>query len=94
MQTAFARAGVPAGRVGSILTPFFAPRAPENYAQAAACDTRAFARYFNAMLQAGIYVAPSQFEAMFLSAAHTPEHLSATERAIAHAVSAARAAEK
>ena len=45
------------------------------------------------MLQAGIYVAPSQFEAMFLSAVHTPEHLSATERAIAHAVSAARAAE-
>ena len=94
LQTAFARAGVPAGRVGSILTPFFAPRAPENYAQATSCDTRAFARYFNAMLQAGIYVAPSQFEAMFLSAAHTPEHLSATERAIAHAVSAARAAEK
>ena len=94
LQAAFARAGVPAGRVGSILTPFFAPRAPENYAQATSCDTRAFARYFNAMLQAGIYVAPSQFEAMFLSAAHTPEHLSATERAIAHAVSAARAAEK
>ena len=94
LQTVFARAGVPAGRVGSILTPFFAPRAPENYAQATSCDTRAFARYFNAMLQAGIYVAPSQFEAMFLSAAHTPEHLSATERAIAHAVSAARAAEK
>ena len=93
LQTAFARAGVPAGRVGSILTPFFAPRAPENYAQATSCDTRAFARYFNAMLQAGIYVAPSQFEAMFLSAAHTPEHLSATERAIAHAVSAARASE-
>ena len=94
LQAAFARAGVPAGRVGSILTPFFAPRAPENYTQATSCDTRAFARYFNAMLQAGIYVAPSQFEAMFLSAAHTPEHLSATERAIAHAVSAARAAEK
>ena len=93
LQAAFASAGVPAGRVGSILTPFFAPRAPENYAQATSCDTRAFARYFNAMLQARIYVAPSQFEAMFRSVAHTPEHLSATERAIAHAVSAARAAE-
>ena len=93
LQAAFAPAGVPAGRVGAILTPVFSPRAPENYAQATSCDTRAFARYFNAMLQAGIYVAPSQFEAMFLSAAHTPEHLSATERAIAHAVSAARAAE-
>lgn len=90
LEAAFAAAGVPVGRVGSILTPFFAPAAPENAAEAAACDTRAFAVYFGAMLDMGVYVAPSQFEAMFVSAAHTEAHLAATEAAAAHAVASAR----
>ena len=90
LEAAFAAAGVPVGRVGSILTPFFAPAAPENAAEAAACDTRSFAVYFGAMLDMGVYVAPSQFEAMFVSAAHTEAHLAATEAAAAYAVASAR----
>lgn len=93
LQAAFERAGVSVGRVGSVLTPFFSSSAPENYAGALACDTHAFAVYFNAMLAEGIYVAPSQFEAMFLSAAHTDAHIARTEEVVLHAVSAARAAE-
>ena len=90
LQAAFGRAGAPVGRVGSILTPFFAARAPKNAEEAFSCDTRAFAAYFNAMLDAGVYVAPSQFEAMFLSAAHTENELAVTEQAIRAAVAAAR----
>ena len=86
LQTAFERAGVPVGRVGSVLTPFFAPRPPENFDEASACDTRAFAAYFGRMLDRGIYVAPSQFEAMFLSAAHGEEELALTAAAIGEAV--------
>lgn len=90
LQAAFEGEGIPVGRVGSILTPFFAPRAPENYAEAAACDTTAFAAYFGAMLGSGIYVAPSQFEAMFLSAAHSGEMLARTVCAIGQAAAAVR----
>lgn len=89
LEAGFRAAGVPVGRVGSILTPFFAPRAPENYAQAAACDTRAFAAYFRAMLAQGIFVAPSQFEAMFVSAAHSEADIARTVRAVGTAVKAA-----
>lgn len=90
LEAAFRAAGVPATRVGSILTPFFAEHAPKNYAEACGCDTAAFARYFGAMLDAGQYVAPSQFEAMFVSAVHTQAHLQETASAIAAAVAAAR----
>ena len=90
LQAAFEGEGIPVGRVGSILTPFFASRAPENYAGAAACDTTAFAAYFGAMLGSGIYVAPSQFEAMFLSAAHSGEMLARTVCAIGQAAAAVR----
>ena len=92
LEGAFRAAGVPVGRVGSVLTPFFAERAPENYAQAAACDTRAFAVYFQKMLSAGIFVAPSQFEAMFVSSAHSGEDLARTAEAIEGAVAAAKRA--
>ena len=92
LEGAFRAAGVPVGRVGSVLTPFFAERAPENHAQAAACDTRAFAVYFQKMLAAGIFVAPSQFEAMFVSSAHSGEDLARTAEAIEGAVAAAKRA--
>lgn len=90
LEEAFREAGVPVARVGSILTPFFAPAAPRSYEQACACDRAAFARYFSAMLDAGEYVAPSQFEAMFVSAVHTKEHLRQTAAAIGRAVCTAR----
>ncbi len=57
-------------RVGSMGCLFFNEQPVYNYRQAKQCDTQLFARYFQALLEAGVYVAPSQFEAFFLSAAH------------------------
>jgi glutamate-1-semialdehyde 2,1-aminomutase len=49
-----------------------------NFAQAGACDTAAFRRFFHFMLDRGVYLAPSAFEAGFVSAAHTEGHIEAT----------------
>jgi glutamate-1-semialdehyde 2,1-aminomutase len=72
-------------RVGSMFTWFFTDRQVTNWADAETCDTQAFGRYFRGMIEAGIYLPPSQFEAAFLSAAHT-------EADIAQTISAARKA--
>jgi len=74
-------------RLGSLATLFFTDRPVRNYADALTCDTRAFARYFHAMLAAGIYLPPSQFEAFFLSAAHSDDDLARTLQAVSHALS-------
>ena len=58
-------------RFGSLLTLFFSPDAVKDYAAAKKCDTKRFATFFRAMLSRGIFIAPSQFEAMFVSSAHT-----------------------
>lgn len=60
-------------RVGSMFTWFFAPGPVTDWTSAAKSDTEAFARFFRAMLEGGIYLPPSQFEAAFMGAAHT-EH--------------------
>ena len=62
-------------RVGSILTLFFAPEPPRDYASAKKSDTARYAAFFREMLDRGVYLPPSQFEAMFLSTAHTAEDL-------------------
>jgi glutamate-1-semialdehyde 2,1-aminomutase len=69
--------------VGSLLTPFFTRGAVRDFRSAAASDTEAYGRFFQGMLARGIYPPPSQFEAWFLSAAHT-------ERDIAKTIAAAR----
>lgn len=73
-------AGLPyqVNRIGSLGCLFFTDREVTDYASAKTCDTKAFAAYCNAMLAQGVYLAPSQFEAVFLSAAHTKEHLDQT----------------
>jgi len=58
-------------RVGSMFTWFFAPGPVTDWTSAAKSDTEAFGRFFRAMIENGIYLPPSQFEAAFLSAAHT-----------------------
>ena len=58
-------------RVGSLLSPFFTEEKVRDYKSVLTADTAAFAEYFSWMLEHGIYVAPSQFEAMFVSVAHT-----------------------
>jgi glutamate-1-semialdehyde 2,1-aminomutase len=65
--------GVP-GRinaVGSLATLFFTPETVSDYAGAKKSDTKRYAAFFNAMLDRGVFLAPSQYEAMFVSAAHT-----------------------
>ena len=61
--------------VGSLGCLYFTGQNVENYQSAKTSDTKIFTKYFNYMLEQGIYVAPSQFEAMFLSVAHTQEML-------------------
>ncbi len=60
---------------GSLSCLFFHPAPVSDYETAKQSDTARYARYFHYLLEHGIYLAPSQFEAIFLSAAHTPEHI-------------------
>jgi glutamate-1-semialdehyde 2,1-aminomutase len=64
--------------IGSLGCLFFAPGPVRNYKDAKRADTEAYGDYFRHMLDRGIYLAPAQFEAMFISAAHTRAHLDKT----------------
>ena len=77
---AFARAEVPAtlNRVGSMMTGFMNPGPVDSLAQVEQSNTEAYGRYFHAMLERGVYIAPSQFEAGFVSLAHTEEDIDQT----------------
>ena len=79
LQEIFRKAKVPAqvNRTGSILTVFFSKTPVTGYDQARACDLERFAKWYRGLLEHGIYAAPSQFEAMFLSAAHQEEDIDA-----------------
>ncbi len=68
-------------QVGSVLTLFFTSAPVRDWNTAATCDKEAFATYFRTVLDAGFLIAPSQFEALFLSAAHTDEDVFALARA-------------
>jgi glutamate-1-semialdehyde 2,1-aminomutase len=65
-------------RVGSMFTWFFTPGPVTDWTSAAKSDTEAFGRFFRSMLDSGVYLPPSQFEAAFLSAAHTVEDVEQT----------------
>ena len=65
-------------RVGSMFCAFFSRSAVTDWTSASTCDTKAFAAYFRAMLEEGIYLAPSQFETAFVSAAHTEQDIEDT----------------
>jgi glutamate-1-semialdehyde 2,1-aminomutase len=67
-----------ANRVGSMFTWFFNAETVTDWASASRSDTAAFARFFRAMLDAGVYLPPSQYEAAFLGAAHTEEDVQKT----------------
>jgi glutamate-1-semialdehyde 2,1-aminomutase len=75
--------GIPVtvNRVGSMLTVFFSAGPVTDFGSAAKADTQRFARYFREMLDQGIYLPPSQFEAAFLSTAHTEDDLLRIEEA-------------
>ena len=98
LAEAYRQEGLIVNRAGSLLSAFFVPgwngaadrpggreessRSIENYEDACKCDKQVFAAYFNRMLERGIYVAPSQFEAMFVSDAHTDALIEATCEAV------------
>jgi glutamate-1-semialdehyde 2,1-aminomutase len=73
--------------IGSMFGLYFRAAPPASYAEVMQCDREAFNRFFHAMLEGGVYLAPSAYEAGFVSAAHTPGDIDAT-------LSAARAAFK
>jgi glutamate-1-semialdehyde 2,1-aminomutase len=75
--------GASVARVGSLLTLFFRDRPPRNFREAKTSDTTAFAGFFHSMLNAGVLLPPSQFEAWFVSAAHDASVIDATLEAIA-----------
>jgi glutamate-1-semialdehyde 2,1-aminomutase len=79
-----AKAGVPlaAQSIGGMFGIYFAAQAPRSYAEVMACDKEAFNRFFHRMLDAGVYFAPSAFEAGFVSAAHTSADI---EQTLSHA---------
>ena len=79
LQEIFRKAKVPAqvNRAGSILTVFFSKTPVTGYDQARACDLERFAKWYRGLLEHGLYAAPSQFEAMFLSTAHQEEDIDA-----------------
>ncbi|MBC7784493.1 MAG: glutamate-1-semialdehyde 2,1-aminomutase [Burkholderiales bacterium] len=87
LTAAAERASVPlaVNRVGAMVCPFFTKEAGgtvTNFADATACDTARYAKFFHAMLDNGIFLPPSQFEAWFVSTAHDEEAIDATIAAV------------
>jgi glutamate-1-semialdehyde 2,1-aminomutase len=83
LAAAAKRAGVAfcADAVGGMFGLYFAQRVPRSYAEIVACDKERFNRFFHAMLDAGVYLAPSAYEAGFVSASHTADDIAATAAA-------------
>ncbi len=90
VATAFARAEVPStiNRVASMFTGFFNGGPVAALAQVEQSDTAAYGRYFHALLERGVYIAPSQFEAGFVSIAHTDADIDAAIAAVGEALAA------
>jgi glutamate-1-semialdehyde 2,1-aminomutase len=76
---------------GSLLTPFFTDRPVRDYQSAVSSNTDRYARFFRGMITRGVYPPPSQFEAWFLSAAHTVRDVDRTIRAAREAMKEAKA---
>jgi glutamate-1-semialdehyde 2,1-aminomutase len=70
-------------RVGTMLTPFFSSQPVRNYADARRSDRAAYTHFFHGMLEGGVYLPPSPFEAAFSSAVHGEPELGAVETALA-----------
>jgi glutamate-1-semialdehyde 2,1-aminomutase len=73
-------------RVGSMLTAFFTNGPVTNYASAKQADTQMFAHFFHALLERGVYLPPSQFEALFISLAHSQGEIEQTVQRAADAL--------
>lgn len=82
LENAMQESGLNVNRVGSIMTVFFTGEKVKDYDTAKTADTARFAEYFRHMQDSGVYTAPSQFEAMFVSFAHSDEDIDKTINAI------------
>jgi len=80
--TAFAPPGVTVNRAGSMFTLFFTPDPVTDWQSAKRSDTARFGKFFHFLLERGVYIAPSQFEAGFVSAAHSEEDIRQTVEAV------------
>ena len=80
LRATIAKTGAPVvvNQIGSLLAPFFTPTAVSTFLDAKGSDVGKYAQYFQGMLERGVALAPAQFEAMFVSAAHGEEELQAT----------------
>ena len=87
-KEAAARAGVPIriNRVGSMMTVFFTDAKVIDFTSAKTADASRYGAFFRALVERGVYIAPSQFEAMFLSMSHTDDVLAETAAAVAEAL--------
>ncbi len=83
LEAGLRRPGVTVNRVGAMLTAFFHPGPVRSFADASASDTERFARFHAHMLARGVYLAPSQFEALMPSLAHTSQQVERTAAAAA-----------
>jgi glutamate-1-semialdehyde 2,1-aminomutase len=83
LEAALSAAGLTVNRVGAMLTGFFHPGPVRSYADAAASDTAAYARFHAHMLEQGVYLPPSQFESLMPSLAHDEAELELTAAAAA-----------
>lgn len=85
LKGAAAKAGIPVAgnRVGSMLGMFFTKQPVSDFAEAQQSDVALFSRYYRAMLNEGVYLAPSQYEAAFVSAAHSERDIETTVQAAA-----------
>ncbi len=68
-------------RVGSMMCLFFTEESVDDFKSAVKSDTALYGKYFHEMLKRGVYLAPAQFEALFVSTAHSKEDLNKTIRA-------------
>ena len=94
LSDAAEKAGVPVhlNRVGSMMCGFFRKGPVVDWATASSANTGQYAAWFRALLDRGVYLAPSQYEALFVSAAHTDEEIDATVAAAGEAFAASRTA--
>ena len=92
LSQAAQKAGIPfcADAIGGMFGLYFAPRIPASYEEMMKCDKSAFSRFFHAMLALGVYLAPSAFEAGFVSAQHDDRIIDATIEAAAEAFTGSR----
>lgn len=82
IANSYRKIGASVNQIGSLLSGFFTDREVNDYDSATSSDTEKYAKFFNYLLENGIYIAPSQYEAMFVSMAHSDEDIEKTCKVI------------